>query len=490
VVERRLRTNHYYNRLPYLAATWALGSAADHSAHVNFRYQRGRYGVRQTNHVTPVGAPEHDDQLIQRYLRPSVEIGGDVARPLAGGALKFVGLFNQGSRDDEDRYIGGAPAIGGFHQLQNAKTKEAIVRGSWTRSNLGGFSVEAGVEAAYNSLDNHLELSVVNRDSSVTPVDLPIDNATVTERRGEAYVSIGRPLGPTLHLDGGLRYETSTLKVRGDAITDRSLSFLKPDLAIDWNSKGWHSRLSLRRTVAQLDFFDFISGAEVAAGRVNGGNANLVPQQTWEARFTLEHPILRTGLFKFDLGYDRVNELQDRILTPEGFDAPGNLGTGTRRFATLTLDAPLDRLGVKGGRLKLTGTWQNTRVVDPSTHQVRRWTDQLGQWSEWQWSAEYRQDLGQWSYGATISDQQRNLIFRTDEISELGQLKPFGTAFIEYRPNARTTITLDVDNALDTKALWARTFFSPNRTNPIPYQFETRTRNSHTNIGLTAKRTF
>ena len=47
------------------------------------------------------------------------------------------------------------------------------------------------------------------------------------EKRAEAYVSVGRELTSTLHLDGGIRYETSTLKVRGDAIADRSLSFWK-----------------------------------------------------------------------------------------------------------------------------------------------------------------------------------------------------------------------------------------------------------------------
>ena len=45
------------------------------------------------------------------------------------------------------------------------------------------------------------------------------------------------------------------------------------------------------------------------------------------------------GLIKLDLGHDRVSMLQDRILILDdegnGFDAPGNLGTGKRSFAEL-----------------------------------------------------------------------------------------------------------------------------------------------------------
>jgi hypothetical protein len=490
LVESRWRVNHYLNRLPFGALSWTLGSDPSQTAHLNLRYERGRYGVSQVNHVTPVGAPAHDDRLIERYVRPALEVGGDVSRPLAGGAIKLVGLTTRRQRDDEDSYIGGPPVNGGFHQVQNAGQNETIGRLSWVRSNFAGFSVEAGGEAAYNSLDNHLSFEVINPDASVTPVDLPIANAVVSERRAELYVAVGRQLSPTLHLDTGVRWETSHLKVRGDATADRSLSFWKPNIALDWNQHGWHSRLSLRRTVAQLDFYDFISAADLAAGHVNGGNANLVPQQTWEGRFALEHPLLKTGLAKLDLGYDRVNQLQDRILTPEGFDAPGNLGTGTRWFAMLTLDAPLDRIGVKGGRLKFNTMVQNTRVTDPSTHLTRHWSDQNDQWANWSWSVDYRQDLGRFSYGASVSDQSRYWVFRTDEVNEYGQLKPYGTAFVEFRPNARTTITLDVDNAFDTSNPWYRTFFSPNRTNPVPFKRENRVRSSHPNFGLTIKRNF
>ena len=66
----------------------------------------------------------------------------------------------------------------------------------------------------------------------------------------------------------------------------------------------------------------------------------------------------------------------------------------------------------------------------------------------------------------------------------------YGTAFVEFRPDSKTTVTFDVDNAFDTQALRHRTFFSPNRTNAIPWSSEFRPRNKHIDVGLTLKRNF
>ena len=135
------------------------------------------------------------------------------------------------------------------------------------------------------------------------------------------------------------------------------------------------------------------------------------PQRAWEARFTLDHPLFGTGLVKLDAGYDRISLLQDRILTDEGFDAPGNIGTGKRAFVALAVDAPLDRFGIKGARLKLNGQLQRTRVDDPISGETRNFT---GFFPDWEWSAEFRRDIGKFAYGTTISDRDRFSFFRAE----------------------------------------------------------------------------
>ncbi len=488
--EKRRKLNHYRPRSPYVSAAYALEQAPNKALHLNARFQEFSEDFDQVNRVYPKGAAARNDRLYLTAQSPGYEIGGDISRPLAGGAIKLVALANRRKRTNLDtvevRDIG--EVVGGFEQGSTSQRNETVARLNWTRADLGGFSVETGAEIALNTLDYHNDLFILGPGGTKNRFDLPIDNATVSERRGEIYVKAGRQLSKALRLDAGLNYELSALKVRGDTKADRSLKFLKPSLTLDWKpGGGWHSQLTVSRTVAQLDFFDFISAAELSNGRVNGGNANLLPQRAWEARVSIDHPLFKTGLIKLDAGYDRIDLLQDRILTDDGFDAPGNIGTGTRGFVALAIDAPLDRFGIKGGRLKLNGQLQRTRVDDPISGETRNFT---GFYPEWQWSAEFRRDIGKVAYGLDVADRARISFFRSDEIDTPYNGGIFGNAFVEYRPSARTTATFQVENLFNTRGLRSREFTFPNRSFPGPSLDEFRERNSHVSFTLALKRSF
>ena len=303
--------------------------------------------------MTPATGPVRDDQLEQNYRNDIYEISGDVTRPFGQGAVKLVLLGNRRERENFDSNYNrlNDATIGGFEQTQVSRYDEAIGRISVTQPDILGFSTELGAELAYNQLDNSTILVLLGPGGAQAPVALPIGTAQVGEWRTESYVNFGRAIAPGLRFDATLAYEASNLTVSGDATEQRSLQFFKPGLTLDWKGgDGWHVQASARREVAQLNFFDFLSSAELANDRVNGGNANLVPQRSWEMRLTVDRPVLGKGLIKLDLGHDSVSALQDRILTPDGFDAPGNLGTGTRNFANVTFDAPLDSLGLRAVR--------------------------------------------------------------------------------------------------------------------------------------------
>ena len=501
LVEFRRKHNVYANKNPFIAAAYALEHGANDAYRVNLRWQPNRFDLTQTNRVSPFDGPQHDDNLFQHYKDPVFELGGDVTRPLAGGAIKLVGLATRRKRHDFDQYVQrdglideGGVTNGGFDQLIDAKRNETIGRLSWTRANLLGLSFEAGAEAAYNTLDDHVELNAVDEDGNRVPIDLSIADATVKEKRGEVYVNLGKALSPTLRVDGGVNYEYSNLKVRGDAIADRTLKFLKPNITFDWKpGGGWHTQLSVKRTVAQLDFYDFISVGDLSTKRINGGNADLEPQRTWEFRATVEHPLFGDGLFKLDLGHDLVSKLQDRILICDEIDhpgdpdfcadAPGNLGTGRRYFASLTLDAPLAMLW-KGLRAKLTGTIQRTRVEDPISGDKRNWS---GFFPDWQWDLTVRRDSGSLSYGFELFDQKRTTFFRTDEFDSNFNGAPGWNAFVEYRPAANTSVTLNVDHVFGKRN---RLLFRPNRADPSLIINEFRERDQHISVGLTLKQTF
>jgi hypothetical protein len=501
LVEFRRKFNSYHDFNPYLSASWALERAADKAIRVNARWSPGQFDLVQRNRVTPTGGTPRDDSLVQDYDNTVFELGGDVTRPLAGGSIKLVGLATRRKRDNFDAYIqrdglldAGAVQNGGFEQTQKAKRNETIGRLSWTRADLGKFSVELGAEAALNTLDNHTELLLVHEDGSKTEEELPIAHAKVKEKRGEVYLNLGRTLSPALRVDGGLRYEYSKLTVTGDATADRELKFFKPNLTVDWKpGGGWHTQFSVRRAVAQLDFYDFISFGDLSANRINAGNADLEPQRTWEFRATIDHALFGDGLFKLDLGHDLVSKLQDRVLICDEvdhpgdpdfcFDAPGNLGTGQRSFASLTLDAPLGMLW-KGLRAKLTGTIQRTRVEDPISGQKRNWS---GFFPDWQWDLTVRRDAGAFSYGFEVFDQKRTTFFRTDEFDTNFNGAPGWNAFVEYRPSPRTSVTINADHVFGKRR---RLLFFPNRADPELALDEFRERDRHYTFGITLKQTF
>jgi hypothetical protein len=498
LIEFRRKHNVYENRDPFLSAAYAMEHGPSDAYRLNARWQPSRFDLFQRNRVTPSDGAPHDDNLHQHYRNPVFEVGGDVTRPLADGAIKFVGLATRRKRHTLDQYIQrgglieeGATVNGGFEQLVDARRDETIARVSWARADVLGLSFEAGAEGALNSLDNHTSYSEIGEDGEKIPIQLPIADAVVREKRAEVYVNAGKTLSPQLRVDGGVNFEFSHLTVSGDATEDRKLKFLKPSLSLDWNpGGGWHAQLAVRRTVAQLDFYDFISFADLSAQRVSGGNAQLQPQRTWEFRGTIEHPVLGDGLVKLDFGHDQVRLLQDRILIEDDdgnfFDAPGNLGTGRRDFAQLTLDLPLSRLWT-GLRVKGSGTLQRTRVEDPISHDPRKWS---GYYPAWQWNVDVRRDSGKWSYGFAVNDNQRFTFYRTDEFDTNFNGSPYWTSFIEYRPWANTAVTFDVDNLFNTSGNRDRLLFRPNRAQPLFVFDEVRERNRHRSFGITLKRSF
>ena len=489
LVEFRRKYNDILDRNAFVAGSWEHAGGENRAAHLNFRGQIGRFTLDQENDVFPVGGTIRDDRLSQDYRVRSWELGGDVTRPLFGGGLKLIGLLTRRHRDREDTSFNRiqSQTVGGFVQQMIDDRDESLIRLVWSRQDWGGWSVEAGGEAVLNRLDSNVDLFSVGAGGALVPIDLPVDEVVVKEYRGEAFVNAGRSLAANLRMDLGLVYETSRLTVRGDTDAERTLRFLKPRAAFDWRpGDGWHATLSIARTVAQLNFEDFVSAADLASDRVNGGNPDLVPQRAWELLAMVEHPILREGVAKVELGYQRISMVQDRVPTPEGFDAPGNLGTGILAFVRGTLDAPLGSLGIRGGRLTVNGTLRSTSVEDPYTHENRRFSG----YTDWQLEAAFRQDLGRFAWGVNFFGSPSVTFFRLNELDTPNGLEPYVTAFVEYRPTQQTTFSLGADNIFEVRGTRERIFFFPNRTNPVPSLVEYRERNSHVSFRLRVRHSF
>ncbi len=488
-IEFRRKVNTIDDPNGDLSASWAYDDGPNKTAHLNGRFALDRFALTQNNAVFPASGANRNDMLTQRYRQREFEIGGDLTRPLFGGAIKLLGLATRRHRVNSDLSANrvGSVVIGGFAQTLEDQRDETVGRLVWNKADVLGWSLELGAEAALNRLDSQVNLFSIDGTGAQTRVDLPVDQALVTEYRGEAFINAGRVIGKGLRLDLGLVYEKSHLTVTGDANARRTLSFLKPKVSLDWRPDGgWHVQLSVARTVAQLEFEDFIGAAELSNDRINGGNTDLLPQRAWESRLTVEHPILGDGRVRFELGYDRIALVQDRVPTPEGFDAPGNLGKGVLLKVQSTLDIPLAKLGIKGGRLTARGTIDKTSVLDPYTRQFRAFS----YYSLASFDIGFRQDLKSFAWGVSLSGNSPSTAFRQNEIDTAGRDTPYVKAFVEYRPSPRTTLTLGLDNATGIAAYRQRTFFDPDRTTTTPSAFELRERNRHIVPYLTLKHSF
>ncbi|MES2288137.1 MAG: hypothetical protein V4530_00255 [Pseudomonadota bacterium] len=487
--EFRRKVNHIQEPVTSGSLSWAYDDGPNRSAHLNGRIDRDPFELIQENAVLPTGGSLRNDSLAQHFGVTGLELGGDVMRPFAGGGLKLIVLATRKHRinTEESLVRPGGVVSGGYAQNQDSQRNETVGRLIWTRPNLLGWTLETGVEGALNTLDSKVDLFGIGTGGARTRIDLPVDQARVEEWRGEAFVNVGRPLSPTLRLDLGMTYEVSRLTVSGDATAQRSLQFLKPKASLDWRPVGgWRVQLSAERTVAQLRFEDFISSAELASDRINAGNAELVPQRAWQLRATFEKPILGDGLVRLEFGHDFVSLVQDRIPTPDGFDAPGNLGDGSLTLAKARIDAPLDRLGIKRGRFTLYGSYVRTSVTDPYTLTSRRFSGN----SDYYFEATFRQDLGRFAYGVNAEGGTVSTNYRQNELDSFFSDVPYLSVFAEYRPNPRTTVTFGIDNLTRSAGHRDRTFFSPDRRNPIANAFELRERNRNIIPYLSFKHSF
>ena len=217
------------------------------------------------------------------------EMGFDAERDIAGWAGKLV-LLVQGAVEESEDLAGfnpiGAPLR--FDRFQaDQDTREDIARISAGRS-FGPHAFEAGVEWARNTLDAKSRLAVGD-GVRFTLVPQAIASSRVEEMRTEAFVADSWTISPQFTLEGGLKVEWSTISQSGDGANERSFVYPKPRLAAVWRpAQGWTVNGRVERVVGQLDFFDFISSAQVGDGNAVSGNRDLKPSQSWELEAALE----------------------------------------------------------------------------------------------------------------------------------------------------------------------------------------------------------
>ncbi len=420
----------------------------------------------------------------------SAEIGGDIERPLGNEfVVKLIGLYR---REDETNYgdLAEGPTVEAARletvSISDTLDTESILRLELDYSGVSGHLIEIAAEGAVNRLDSAFTL-LEDDGAGLALQDVPGAVTQVRETRGDFSLSDSWSVGP-VGLDGVFAAETSHIEQTGGFASERSFFFVKPSLTATYAPDD-ETQLRLRgvREIGQLDFFDFVSSTDLGDEELSLGNPDLAPETAWTVDASLERRFGEVGVLTVTAFHDWIADVADVAPIGAGLEAPGNIGDGVRYGFSGEGAAPLDGLGLAGGRLDFFGRYQVSQVTDPVTGQERRLSNER----PWRARFEFRQDITvqQWSWGWDINFFGPRRFFGLDEDNR-SQSRPDLDFFVETTRFAKLRVRLGLDNALNQGADRDRQVFAAARgLSPLDFR-ERRERDTGREIALSVSGAF
>ncbi|MEM7100032.1 MAG: TonB-dependent receptor [Pseudomonadota bacterium] len=350
------------------------------------------------------------------------EMGFDLERSLSSvWQGKVIALHRSSDYQDRsslDRRESGAAFETLVRTRFDSESSESIGRLELDYSGFTGHLVEVSMEAANNRLESAFGFAQRQGDDLVE-IDVPGANSVVEEDRFDLTISDSFRIGG-VSLDFAFGGEWSQITQRGDFSESRSFFYVKPSLLVSYPIDEYKQlRSSIRREVGQLDFFDFVSSADLGDDELELGNPSLVPERTTTFDLTYEMRAGTISSFSTTLFHDWIDDVEDVLPLQGVLEVPGNIGRGTRYGARMELTLPLDALLMPSARLDVEGRWQRSEVDDPLSQRVR---DLSGE-REWRGSITVRQDLTQrgfswWVKAFAFDDEPQ---FGLDELDQRGR---------------------------------------------------------------------
>lgn len=430
------------------------------------------YDSIQTDLFTPPPGAELDHY---RENKDTAELGARYERALSPSANLEVFLLQQVGRDpvnDDFTADAAAAAIAGDDRSANfalsRTTGESIARASVKVDRSPTFSLQAGGEGDYNWLTSRTTFI-----ENGAPVALPAANVQVSEARGEAFGRATWRVRPTLTLEAGLRVEASRIAATGDVITARDLVFPKPRAVVTWSpDPSDQLRLRIEREVGQLNFDDFTAQtAGLNTGTVHAGNPSLIPEQDWVVEAAWERHFWGAADATVTTRHYRLTDVIDRVPLQDStgafFDAPGNIGPGTKDEIAVALTLPTDKLGLKHGLLTGQATLRRSSVIDPTTHLARP----ISGLHSNDWELHFTQGVPRWksTWGFDMYGQWRETYYRFDEI-DTDKLKTYVVIYAEYKPRPDLAFRAELRNAGARGFEHAReVYFGPRNVDGLDY---------------------
>ena len=369
----------------------------------------------------------------------NIEHGLDYARALMSSLdLDLKGIYRLTDTHFTSNY--GTDSSTSVYALAS-KAKETIAVGQLAWKPNRTLIIRAGYETAVNATDSSVQYSIDRQ-----AISIPSAIVSVREDRSEAQLSSAWQAQPSLSLEAGLKVENSTLRQHSDTEAQKDFVYSKPRFLFSWfPASALEIRARVEREVSQLNFTDFVSSIALLDQVVTAGNPDLVPSKTWKSEGGIEYQGDK-GAMMVTYSHSQITDVIDRvpIITKSAtYDAAGNIGEGTGDSLIWLGNIPTDTWGITGGIVKLTGTWKRSHVVDPTTLESRRLSGEQPR----AWRIEFSQDLPRYqtSWGLAADNGWTNTNWQVAE-SDYNHGTGWIKGYIEYRPQPRLTVLLELDN--------------------------------------------
>lgn len=442
----------FYDVTPSLA--WQRTFDAGHALRIDARVWGWRFrNTRNGQSLDAAGAPVGFEFAQSRTESWGGEATADYDHVFnAVWSGKLTGLQRYETQDEDDLFDF-FNAAGGFEErvkIIEAETEgESVLRGELRRARSDRRSITFALEGAFNFLDGDVDITE-DDGSGAVPVDLPVSDTRVEERRVDASARQIWRVTDTLTVDTTLAVEFSEIAQTGDAEQERTFTYFKPAFNAVWTpSDANQFSLSLTRTVGQLSFGEFISSVNVNDDTTNLGNPNLEPERTWRLQADWERRFWEEGTLTLLVRHEWVEGVADVVPLGSGSEGPGNLGDGTRLRFQGDLSLPTDRLGIPGGLLSLGGMFRETQVTDPITGVERRFRND----EDWRWNVDFRQDLPQrgFAWGVDYNVQGPEDFYRASRFERVTPPRGNVDVFVERRFDNGLTAQIGADLNLGTR---------------------------------------
>jgi len=383
------------------------------------------------------------------------EFGADYDGEFYGYRATLLGLYRRSFPQSSSRNNSTATESG-----NRSPNGETIARATLRNELTPWLTLQAGAEGALNFRDTKSFLTIGG-----VAQRLPNANVRVEENRAEFSGTANIVFWPEFRAEIGVRYETSVISQIGDTNRKRAFTFGKPTGILTYDlAEGTQLRLRLERRVGQLDFGSFAASNDAVLETVTAGNADLEPERAWGYEAAIEQNFWGKGAITLSYLHSNVEKINDRIvvITPTSiFDAPGNIGDGTRDLVSLDATIPFDRLGLSNFRATLDLNWKWSELTDPVTGVSRGASGE----SPFGGNISLIQDVPAWnsSFGIQGVIMPRTTTYLLRELRQEQTLVPRNVIYWSWQARPDFQLRLTAENPLRRERVRNRTLFTTSR---------------------------